>query len=53
MSSASNTDANVQEALLALAFLISVPQSKLEQIALFGFYGNMKEAPVLVIILVV
>lgn len=38
-----NTDANMQRALWAPSFLISTPQSKLEQIALVGFYGNLKE----------
>lgn len=52
MSSASNADANVQKALLVSAFLISIPQSKLEQIALLGFYGNVKEVLGLVILLV-
>lgn len=35
----------MQTALLVPAFLISAPQSKLEQIALLGFYGNVKEVP--------
>lgn len=39
----SNTDANMQRALWVPSFLISTPQSKLEQIALVGFYGNLKE----------
>lgn len=39
----SNTDANMQRALWVPRFLISAPQSKLEQIALVGFYGNLKE----------
>lgn len=51
MSSASNAPANVQKALLVPAFLISIPQSKLEQLEL-GFYGNVKEAIGLVILLV-
>lgn len=38
-----NTDANTQRALWAPSFLISTPQSKLEQIALVCFYGNLKE----------
>lgn len=49
-SSASNAD--VQKALLVPAFVISVPRRKLEQIDLLGFYGNVKEALVLVILLV-
>lgn len=53
-SAASNADANVQKSAFGPAppFLISAPQSKLEQIALLGFYGNVKEALVLVILLV-
>lgn len=50
MSAASDAHANAHKALLVPAFLISVPRSKLEQIAPLGFYGNVKEALVLVIL---
>lgn len=36
-------DTNMQRTLWVPSFLISKPQSKLEQMALAGFYGNLKE----------
>lgn len=51
-SAAPDADANVQNARFRPGLLISVPLSKLEQIALLGFYGNVKEALVLVSLLV-
>lgn len=41
----------MQRARCVLGFLISTPQNKLEQIALVGFYGNLKEPLRLVILL--